>query len=82
VVKHVNNIYRTKELDETSTCSILEQLAADGKIRKMNLYNLDMIIAVGYRVNSSRATRVLKEYITKGFVLNDERLKQGKRICG
>lgn len=89
VVKHINNIYRTKELDETSTCSILEQVAADGKMRRMNLYNLDMIIAVGYRVNSKRATqfriwatKVLREYITKGFVLNDERLKQGKRVFG
>ena len=41
VVKHINNIYKTKELDKISTCSILEQVAADGKIRKMNLYNLE-----------------------------------------
>lgn len=57
IVKHINNIYRTGELDRKSTCSILEQVAADGKIRKMNLYNLDVIISVGYRVNSKRATQ-------------------------
>ena len=44
VVKHINNIYKTRELNKKITCSILEQVAADGKIRKMNLYNLDMII--------------------------------------
>ncbi len=44
IVKHINNIYKTKELNKKATCSILEQVAADGKIRKMNLYNLDMII--------------------------------------
>ncbi len=54
-VKHIHNIYKTGELNEKSTCSILEQVAADGKVRKMNLYNLDMIISVGYRVNSQRA---------------------------
>ena len=52
VVKHINNIYKTGELDKKPTCSILEQVAADGKVRKMHLYNLDMIISVGYRVNS------------------------------
>ncbi len=56
IVKHINNIYRTGELDKNSTCSILEQVAADGKIRKMNIYNLDVIISVGYRVNSRQAT--------------------------
>ena len=48
VVKHINNSYKSKELELESTCSILEQVAADGKKRKMNLYNLDMIISVGY----------------------------------
>ena len=81
VVKHINNIYKTGELNKNSTCSILEQVAADGKIRKMNLYNLDVIIAVGYRVNSFRATqfriwatKVLKNYLTKGYVINEKRL--------
>ncbi len=57
IVKHINNIYNTNELERKLTCSILEQVAADGKIRKMNLYNMDMIISVGYRVNSKRATQ-------------------------
>jgi hypothetical protein len=81
VVKHINNIYKTKELNKNSTCSILEQVAADGKIRKMNLYNLDMIISVGYRVNSQRATqfriwatKTLKNHIVKGYTINDNAL--------
>ena len=57
IVKHIGNIYKSDELDKNPTCSVLEQVAADGKIRKMNFYNLDLIISVGYRVNSRRATR-------------------------
>src|SRR3989344_3397499 len=83
VVKHINNIYKTRELEQKSTCSILEQVAADGKVRKMNLYNLDMIISVGYRVNSSRATQfriwatnTLKEYLMKGYAVNEKRLME------
>ena len=53
IVKHINNIYKSNELSKESTCSILVQVAADGKKRKMNLFNLDVIISVGYRVNSS-----------------------------
>jgi len=56
IVKHINNSYKVTELDAEVTCSILEQVAADGKKRKMNLYNLDMILSVGYSVNSSKAT--------------------------
>ena len=83
VVKHINNIYKTKELDKNSTCSILEQLAADNKIRRMNQYNLDMIISVGYRVNSKRATefrvwatQTLKSYIIDCYAINQKRLKE------
>ena len=83
IVKHINNIYKTGELDKQSTCSILEQVAADGKVRKMNLYNLDMIISVGYRVNSKRATqfriwatKTLKEHLVKGYTINEKRLLQ------
>jgi phage regulator Rha-like protein len=72
IVKHIKNIYQSKELDENSTCSKMEQVAADGKKRKMNLYNLDVIIAVGYRVNSKKAikfriwaTDTLKNYLIK-----------------
>ena len=83
VVKHINNIYKTGELDKQTTCSISEQVAADGKIRKMNLYNLDMIISIGYRVNSKRATdfriwatKTLKNHLVKGYTLNEKRLLQ------
>jgi len=81
VVKHINNIYRNLELDKSSTCSVLEQVAADGKMRKMNLYNLDMIISVGYRVNSKRATqfriwatKTLKDHLVKGYTINEKQL--------
>jgi death-on-curing family protein len=81
IVKHINNIYKTLELDKKSTCSILEQVAADEKIRRMNQYNLDMIISVGYRVNSKQATqfriwatRVLKQHILQGYTINQKRL--------
>lgn len=81
IVKHINNIYKTGELNENSTCSILEQVAADGKVRKMNIYNLDAIISVGYRVNSKRATqfrvwatKTLKDYLVKGYAVNEKRL--------
>jgi len=85
VVKHINNIYKTSELDKKSTCSILEQVAADGKVRRMNLYNLDMVISVGYRVNSKRATqfrvwatRTLKNHLVKGYTINQKRLLEAK----
>ncbi|WP_139958568.1 virulence protein RhuM/Fic/DOC family protein [Flavicella sediminum] len=83
IVKHVGNIYKSKELKEKSTCSKMEQVALDGKLRKMKLYNLDMIISVGYRVNSSRATQfriwansILKDYLVKGYAINQKRLEQ------
>lgn len=83
IVKHINNIYKSKELKIESTCSILEQVAADGKKRKMNLYNLDMIISVGNRVNSSKATlfrqwanQRLKDYLVQGYAINEKRLEQ------
>ena len=83
VVKHINNIYKSQELDAAATCSILEQVAADGKKRKMNLYNLDVIISVGYRVNSAKATQFrqwatsrLKDYLMQGYAVNHQRLAQ------
>jgi prophage maintenance system killer protein len=57
IVQHIRNIYQTKELDRTSTGAKNAQVAADGKVRLMDLYNLDMIISVGYRVNSKRGTQ-------------------------
>ncbi len=83
VVKHIGNIYKSSELEEKATCSKMEQVAADGKIRKMNLYNLDVIISVGYRVNSVRATQFriwatqrLKDYLVQGYAINEKRLQQ------
>jgi len=83
IVKHIQNIYKSRELKSNSTCSILEQVALDGKKRMMNFYNLDVIISVGYRVNSKRATQfriwstsVLKDHILKGYTLNEKRLRE------
>jgi len=85
IVKHIGNIYKHEELDKDSTCSILEQVAKDGKKRKKNFYNLDMIISIGYRVNSKKATKfrkwatsVLQKYLLDGYVLNKEKLQQQK----
>lgn len=82
ITKHINNIIRTGELDENSVCAKIAQTATDGKVYNVNMYNLDVILAVGYRVNSSRAavfrkwvTKTLSEYITKGFIINKLRIK-------
>lgn len=87
--KHLKNIFESGELVEDSVVSILETTAADGKNYQTRYYNLDAIIAVGYRVNSYQATqfriwatKTLREFIIKGFVLDDERLKQGKKVFG
>lgn len=82
ISKHFINIFDSGELNKDSVYSILEYTTADGKVYKTGFYNLDAIISVGYRVNSIQATRfrqwatsVLKEYIVKGFTMDDERLK-------
>jgi len=82
---HLQNIFEESELYENSVVKESLTTAADGKNYKTKFYNLDAVIAVGYRVNSKQATQfriwatqTLKEYIIKGFVLDDERLKQGK----
>ena len=87
ISKHLKNIFERKELEQSSVVSILETTAADGKNYKTTYYRLEAILAVGYRVNSSEATQfriwatnTLKEFITKGFVMDDERLKQGKNF--
>jgi len=87
--KHLTNIFESNELVENSVVSILETTAADGKNYKTKFYNLDAVISVGYRVNSTKATqfriwatKTLKEYIIKGFVLDDNRLKQGEAVFG
>ena len=84
---HLKEIFKTNELEEKSVIRLFRITAADGKNYQTNFYNLDAIIAVGYRVNSIEATRfriwatkTLREYIIKGFVLDDERLKQGKHF--
>jgi len=89
VNKHLKNIFETGELQEASVVSILEITAEDRKKYSTKFYNLDAIISVGYRVNSAQAThfriwatQVLKEYIIKGFVMDDERLKNPNTIFG
>ncbi|WP_026711399.1 virulence RhuM family protein [Flavobacterium filum] len=85
ITKHLKNIFETNELNEDSVSAIFAHTAEDGKNYNTKFYNLDAIIAVGYRVNSKEATQfriwatqTLKEFILKGFVLNDEMLKNGK----
>ena len=95
ITKHLSNIFKEGELDEKVVCSILELTtdhgAIEGKTQKTptKFYNLDAIISVGYRVSSPKATKfrqwatkILNEYIKKGFVLDDDRLKQGTAVFG
>jgi hypothetical protein len=89
IAKHLKNIFDSGELQEDSVVSILETTAADGKNYQMRYYNLDAIIAVGYRVNSYQATqfriwatKTLREFMIKGFALDDERLKNGGKLFG
>ncbi|MBE6853354.1 MAG: cell filamentation protein Fic [Ruminococcus sp.] len=89
ISKHLKNIFESGELDENSVVSKMETTAADGKRYNTNYYNLDAIIAVGYRVNSKKATmfriwasRILKEFIIKGYVMDDERLKDPENFFG
>lgn len=87
ISKHLSNIFEEGELDFASTCSKMEQVRTEGKRkvrRTSKFYNLDAVISVGYRVNSKRATHfrrwatsVLRDYIVKGFALDDDRLKRG-----
>jgi hypothetical protein len=93
ITKHIRNIYAIQELEEHSVCSILERTASDGKSYMTQFYNLDMILSVGYRVNSRNAVifrrwanSVLKEYLLKGYALNnrfvnlEDQLKEHKKI--
>ena len=85
IVEHIRNIYEEGELSEVSTCRNFRQVRREGKrdvCREIPFYNLDMIISLGYRIKSSIATRFriwatqrLKEYMIKGFTMDDERLK-------
>ncbi len=85
ISKHLKNIFESGELEQNSVISILESTAKDGKKYQTKYYNLDVIVSVGYRVNSAQATRfriwattLIKEYIIKGFILDDDRLKNGR----
>jgi hypothetical protein len=90
--KHLKNIFESGELEPTATISKMEIVQLEGTreiTRPVDVYNLDAIIAVGYRVNSYQATqfriwatKVLREFMIKGFVLDDERLKQGAKVFG
>ena len=92
ISKHLNNIYEDGELERNSTISKMEIVQKEGNrnvTREVEFYNLDAIISVGYRVNSKKATnfriwatKVLKEYMIKGFAMDDTRLKQGKNLFG
>jgi len=92
VTKHIQNIFQEGELDKNSTCAKIAQVQNEGQrrvSRDIEFYNLDMIISVGYRVNSAQATHFriwaterLKEYIIKGFTMDDERLKNPNTIFG
>ena len=85
ITKHLSNILKEKELDEKSVCSILEHTAKDGKKYKTQFYNLDAVISVGYRVNSKGATQfriwatnTLKNYLVKGYAINEKRLLEAQ----
>jgi len=85
ITKHLKNIFESGELEEDSVSSILEHTAEDGKKYQTKYYNLDAILSVGYRVNSLQATqfriwatKILREYIIKGFAMDDDRMKNGK----
>jgi hypothetical protein len=89
VTKHLRNIFQSKELQEDSVCAKIAHTASDGKTYSTQFYNLDAIISVGYRVNSQQATHFriwaterLREYIIKGFTMDDERLKNPQNLFG
>lgn len=90
ITYHIQEIFKSGELEESSTTRKIRVVRSEGKRqvnREIQFYNLDLVISVGYRVNSIKATqfrkfatRVLHEYIQKGYVLNDDRFKQGRKF--
>ena len=83
ISRHINNIFKEKELDRNSVVAKNATTAADGKTYQVDYYNLDVIISVGYRVKSIRGTQfriwanqIIKEYLIKGYSLNEKKLKQ------
>ena len=89
IVKHINNIYRDEELEEKSTCAKIAQVQKEGNRnvkRVYPYYNLDMIISIGFRVNSKKAikfrtwaNKIIKDYMVQGFALNDERFMKARK---
>ena len=82
ITRHIQNVYKDGELEENSVCSFFEHTGNDGKKYNVQFYNLDMIISIGYRVNSKQgivfrkwANKVLKDYLIKGYVVNQRRLE-------
>lgn len=82
ITRHIQNIYKDEELEENTVCSLFEHTANDGKNYKVQCYNLDMIISVGYRVKSQNgiifrkwANKILKDYMIKGYAVNQRRLE-------
>jgi hypothetical protein len=89
VSEHISNVFKEGELEENQVVRKFRTTADDGKDYEVSYYNLDVIISVGYRIKSQRgtqfriwATKTLKEFIIKGFVLDDKRLKQGGQVFG
>ena len=87
IVRHINNIYKDDELSENSTCAKIAHVGNDGKqTYSKKYYNLDMIISIGFRVNSKKAikfrtwaNKIIKDYMVQGFALNDERFMKARR---
>ena len=89
IVKHINNIYNDEELSKESTCSVLEQVQIEGTRsvkRQKEYYNLDMIISIGFRVNSKKAIKfrtwaneIIKDYMIQGFALDDDRFMKARK---
>ena len=90
ITRHINNIYKDEELEENSTCAKIAQVQKEGRrsvTRNISYYNLDMIISIGFRVNSKPAikfrtwaNKIIKEYMIKGFALNDDRFINGNKF--
>ena len=88
IVRHINNIYKDEELDENSTCAKIAHMGNDGKqTYNTKYYNLDMIISIGFRVNSKKAikfrtwaNKIIKDYMVQGFALNDERFLKAQKF--
>lgn len=85
ITKHLNNIFKSRELSKNAVCSKMEHTAFDGKIYKTQFYNLDAIISIGYKVNSKRATqfrvwatKTLRDHLLKGYTINEKRLLEAK----